>query len=626
MRWAPLLTGATLAFSSVWAIAQDAPESLLPPGFDRPAPSPSPAAPRPAPAPAPAPAATPAPAPRSSASPVVQALPEGRATQVEGGSSAATQEPEFLAKLPSLEELERMTPEEFEDLLGIKPQFDIPPSARRSTRQIGVIGASEGGFAPEALVTQPASLIRAILASNRGMLVSRWGHILLRRALASRLDSPRGMNPANFAALRAKLLLRMGEADAARWIVQDIDTGLYTAALTNAALEAYIATGDLTGVCPAMATRGGLRDDPQWETAQAICMAFRGNGNEALRRMDRGIARQTMPRVDLLLAQKYAGAAGNTRRAVTIEWDEVEALTPWRFGLATAVGLEPPERLLDGAGPYYAAVTSLSPAVGLVRRAAAADRAAGRGILSSTAMIDLYGQLYSEPDIEGEAAARAEALREAYVAASGEARLAAIQGLWNGAPGELERYSRHVLTAYAAARLPVSAEMESQAGGLIASMLTAGLDRNALRWAEVVPAGSEAWGLLALAAPNRASPVSGSDLDNYINDDESADMRKSAFLVAGLAGLGRIDEGEAAGFAGQLGISLRHESRWARAITAAAAQNNRPLVAMLAGLGMQGDSWSDMTPRHLYTIISALRRVGLDAEARMIAAEAVARA
>jgi hypothetical protein len=47
---------------------------------------------------------------------------------------------------------------------------------------------------------------------------------------------------------------------------------------------------------------------------------------------------------------------------------------------------------------------------------------------------------------------------------------------------------------------------------------------------------------------------------------------------------------------------------------------------MLAGLGMQGDSWARMTPRYLYHIVSALNRVGLSAEARLIAAEAVARA
>jgi hypothetical protein len=61
-------------------------------------------------------------------------------------------------------------------------------------------------------------------------------------------------------------------------------------------------------------------------------------------------------------------------------------------------------------------------------------------------------------------------------------------------------------------------------------------------------------------------------------------------------------------------------------IEGAAAVDNPALVAMLAGLGMQGSGWDQMTARHLFHIVAALRRVGLDAEARMIAAEAVARA
>ena len=52
---------------------------------------------------------------------------------------------------------------------------------------------------------------------------------------------------------------------------------------------------------------------------------------------------------------------------------------------------------------------------------------------------------------------------------------------------------------------------------------------------------------------------------------------------------------------------------------------NAALVTMLMGVGMQGDDWSRMTPRHLYHIVSALRRSGMEAEARMIAAEALAR-
>jgi hypothetical protein len=40
---------------------------------------------------------------------------------------------------------------------------------------------------------------------------------------------------------------------------------------------------------------------------------------------------------------------------------------------------------------------------------------------------------------------------------------------------------------------------------------------------------------------------------------------------------------------------------------------------------MQTPSWRGVPPEHLYRITRALRRVGLDYEARMIAAEAMSR-
>src|SRR5690606_38770677 len=109
------------------------------------------------------------------------------------------------------------------------------------------------------------------------------------------------------------------------------------------------------------------------------------------------------------------------------------------------------------------------------------------------------------------------------------------------------------------------------------------------------------------------------------DDDDSADKRKSRFLVAGLAGLGRLDSGAAQGAARRLGVSLTHDSKWSRAIDRAGEYRNPALVALLAGLGMQGSGWDKMTARHLFHIVRALDRAGLNAEARMIAAEAVAR-
>ena len=157
-----------------------------------------------------------------------------------------------------------------------------------------------------------------------------------------------------------------------------------------------------------------------------------------------------------------------------------------------------------------------------------------------------------------------------------------------------------------------------------AMLLAAGLDRNAARWAGTVEEGGLAWALLAVGAPGGTVEIEGG-LDTFFDDDDSAEARKSAFLLAGLAGLGRIDNGTREGFEDQLGIDLDRQSRWTSLIARAAQQDRQAMVAMLAGLGMQGTGWDRMTPRYLYHIVSALRRVGLEAEARMIAAEAVAR-
>lgn len=456
-------------------------------------------------------------------------------------------------------------------------------------------------------------------------MVSRWGHILLRRALASRLDAPSAMNPADFAAMRAALLLRMGEGDAARDLVQDIDSGNYTPDLTQAALDAYVFTADFTGICPAVMIQGGARKDPQWQAVSAICAAFKGDGNEGLAQLDRQLGAGAMAKIDLLLAQKYAGAAGKARRAVKIEWDGVNELTPWRYALTIGVGLQPPAALLKNADSQISYMAATAPMLGLEARAAAADRAAGAGVLSSAAMVDLYSQIYAQDDITGDWSERADQLRNAYVGGDADAKMQAIRLLWDGAPDAGQRYSRQVLTAYAAARLPADGALRSDAGELIASMLAAGLDQNAIRWAALADTGSQEWGLLALAAPNRSAPVELAALEKFYSNDNSEESRKSGFLLAGLAGLGRIRPETAGEFSRKLNLDMARQTRWTKLISQSAQVRNSELVALLAGLGMQGSSWSKMTPLYLYHIVAALEQVGLESEARMIAAEAVAR-
>ena len=145
------------------------------------------------------------------------------------------------------------------------------------------------------------------------------------------------------------------------------------------------------------------------------------------------------------------------------------------------------------------------------------------------------------------------------------------------------------------------------------------------RWREIVDEGDAGWAMLAVGLPQWGEAVSGGAIDEFRDNDASAGQARTGLLVAGLAGLGRISDGTMDSWNDELDLDLTRQTKWSAMIDQAAEVENAALVAFLMGLGMQGDDWNRMTPRHLYHIVSALRRSGLEAEARMIAAEAISR-
>ena len=636
--------GLALAIGVTGVLA--AQESLLPPGFEdhaapraKPTPRAKPATPAPHAAATPAPphaAATPAPPhaaanaathPAAPARPAPAALASGTQLPDDDAVTSSAAAPVAAAAAPVADPIDSLPAGVIDQLVQTAaPRFDIPPEAQRSLDRVGPIAESDGGLPSISTHYLSGDYVAALLTKLQGPLVSRWGHILLRRALLSRLDTPVGMNGADWAALRAGVLLRMGESDDARLLVQEVDSGFYTRQLEDTAMATYLATADPVGLCPIDALTAAGHPGWDWDLSRSICLAFNGSeGSPALAQLDRMMRRGAADKIDILLAEKFAGAANSTHRAVTIEWADVDELTPWRTGLAFADGLEPPEALRRKDWPDYAVLASRAPTLGLASRAAAADISGGTGVLSSAAMVDLYAQIAALPDADATWTPLTKQLRDAYTAADAGDRLSAIKALWGDASDPARQLSRQVLTAYAAARIEPAQGYDGDAAPLIASMLNAGLDNNAVRWAPVVQVGSQAWGILAVAAPAKLSAVGASALSSFKSGDTSTGTLRSGLLLAGLMGLGRIDPREAHDFAGKLDINIDRRTRWSAAIDAAATSGNPALVVLLAAYGMQGTGWNRMTPMHLYHIIGALREVGLDAEARMIAAEAVAR-
>ena len=255
MGTAGALTGAVLggfALAQETEAPPEAPESLLPPGFDSPPPAQAPATPAPLPTAAPIPVAPAAPLPVAPLPADGEGVGEQLAPITGPVTLPAVREltEEELSELPTLEELEELSTDELDELFGLKPKYDIPPAARRSLERVGVISRDEGGFPAASLSKQPAELVRAILSASKTPLVSRWGHILVRRALASRLGTPDGMQPVEFATLRAGALNAMGEYAVSRALIQDVDSGNWSPAMAEAALTAFVAEEDPLGVCP----------------------------------------------------------------------------------------------------------------------------------------------------------------------------------------------------------------------------------------------------------------------------------------------------------------------------------------------------------------------------------------
>lgn len=572
----------TLALAAAAGVAQDRPESILPPGFNQPVPAPSeppparpndpvPAAPRVAPA-------------GNEQAPV--------ATEAPGNASDAAEEPD--------------TP----------PQYTLPDYARRSLDRVGVSGAE--GLPADAFGRADGRFLQTLMRRTAAPVASRWLSIALRRALVSAVDTPRGVNGADFAAERAWLLLRMGEATAARAVVQGVDTDNATPKLIQVTMQAALATGDPAAACGYAEAGMAQTREAGWVLAQAMCHALASEPAEASAQIAAARRRGIGRGIDLALAEKVVGAGAQGRRAVTIEWPGVDRLTAWRWGLAAATGVEVPDDLMAGTGPQVRYWHALSPIYPAAQRASDAELAAAQGVLSNLALIDLYGEAEDTDDSASAASGIARDLRAAYTASSAEERLSALRTLWDEPKDTLGRYGRLVLTARAAARLRPG-DAAAEADRMIAAILSAGLDRNAMRWMGIVPRGGDAWAMLTLVDPRRSGLTYG-DVDDYGGTAE-----KRRMMFAGLAGLGRLSPDEVTRGATDLEMDLTPRSAWARAIDTAARADQPGTVLLLCAAGMQTRDWRGVDPAMLFRMIAALRATGLEGYGRMIAAEAIAR-
>jgi hypothetical protein len=548
---------------------------------------------------APAPAAT-APAPMSRP---VTSLPEG------GTDESAVEEISNLNLGPPT------------------PPVEYPGWARRDPWTVGPLDPARAGLSAEAWGDSSGAFLSTLMRRMQTPLASRWAHIALRDALLAKLRAPKDVHPVDWVAERAWLLLRMGEADAARMLVASVDVDRFTPKMAQVGVQSALANADLPALCP---LEDGIRkyDAGILRLVQAMCSSLAGEPDAASAMIDQARRYGRIGGVDLTLAEKVVGAGANGRSS-TIEWDPVDSLTAWQFGLSTGTGMVPPDRLMNAATPQLRAFQARAPLLSPQQRLPSAMIAAGMGVFSSQTMVDLYSAIYDSTDPGDLGDSDAWQLRQAFVGKDAETRLAAIRKLLATGKSGYQKEAARALVARAATLVDPDAGLAKDAPELISAMLAGGYDQAAARWIPAVNRmddedSDRCWAMLALAAPNIADVGTGR-INSFIRRDKSRDRVRSALLVAGLAGLGRISTDTANSLNRRYGFGLGHMTSWTQAIDAAAGRGQGATVLVLTGTGFQTPAFDRVPPAHLYHAATALSRTGQNFTARMIAAEALSR-
>lgn len=582
-----LIASGVLAIA-IPALAQDQPESLLPPGFEEPV-------------------VNPAPAPTQNA------------------TSNAAENIESPVELVPMDEA-------LSDLLvqDLPPPIELPDFARRDPSLVGPLPPSQTGFATGSWGGASGKFLSVLMRRTDVPLASRWAHILLRNALLTELAAPSDVHPADWAAERAWLLLRMGEADGARMIVSGVDVDDFTPKMYQVALQSALANADPSALCPLEDGLGRV-ERAVLPLVKAMCASLSGAGEEAAADIEAARRRGRIGGIDLALADKVVGAGADTARAATIEWQAADNLTAWRFGLATSTGMAPPQNLLDNATPQVRAWQARSPILSAEARLPSARIATGLGVFSSQALMDLYSAVYDATDPSDLGESDAWQVRLAMVGRDMDTRLNAMRRLWSAAGDGLQAEATRALLARAASRVPPDADLEADASNLIASMLAGGYDQQAARWAGAIDGmddeyADRSWAMLALGAPQaNGLDLSYGRINAFVGRDQSPGRQRSALLVAGLAGLGRIDARTAGRLNSRHGLGIGRRTNWSNMIDAASQRRQAATVAVLTGVGLQASNFGSVPAMHLFHAVTALRRNGQEFGARMIAAEALAR-
>ncbi len=538
---------------------------------------------------------------------------------------------------------------------------------------VGVLEMDQGGFGIEMWSGSDRRIVEWLLPKIPASAHSRAMRDLMRRLLLSNATAPQGLSDGpSLIALRISGLMSMGDMEAVESLLAVAPVYLDDEALLRARVGNLFLVNDSAGACPHIRTAIRKSQDSFWQKGLIFCQALNGEHDRAVLGVD--LMREQGMDAESVFFKLIGTLLG--------EWEgEIESLsdpTALQLAMARAGNLRLPEDVTQTRNSALLAAIAVSPNADPEIRLAAAEKAESVGALSAESLRQIYASVEFTPEELEAALTTAEAidgprgrallLRAAQVqdvpTAHAEVLLAFLVSA--RAAGLYETAAR--VTAPALIEIAPAAELVWFAEEAGRVLVFTGAREQAMGWYDLVAqesvgvpdaelAKARLWPLILLSDPEEPTPLDGAMTEAWMKQDtvvfpmpESAGGEFSAEVENALPEVGHradmllglldavgkpvdisvwegraqqtvIIENDAREEADAPALSLPSPVLW-YGLRVAAEELRLGETILFALVSLGSDGLNRVHPITLNEVISRLRLVGLDIEARALALEA----
>jgi len=518
--------------------------------------------------------------------------------------------------------------------------FEIAPLEAVGTDYAGTLEPDQGGFGIDMWRGTDRVRVERLLPLLKPT-VSPILAELTRRLVLSNAAAPAGKGSgAGLLPLRARLLADMGLAEDAVALVKLLPADERDAVSARLLVELSWRAGDPEGGCAVVEESvPRVQVDAFWQQATIFCQLRAGRSSEAMLGLDLLREQGEGDEAFFALAEALGGARD-------VKVPPLPVVTPLHLTMAHAAGVPLPGVAIREPPPLMLALTAESPDAPVEQRLTAAETAAAAGVLSAQHLAAAYTAVPEEPgildtaldlpDVGSTPATRAILYQAALRAGLPQQRAQFIQKALETDTLDGNYWARLQIYLPLLADISPAPELSWFAADAARHLYAGGKLREAGAWLALIQQGQQFDPDVAAALPQlqsldylagNAGVAPGADPQSMMPKLPPADPRTERVRA-----LFNAMEEPLETSSGEPQIALvtnvpapampqQNVNLWLD-LGEAAAKNRIGEIVLLSLVGLNATGLADAEPEWLARVVTSLRGVGLEEEARRLAVEA----